>query len=128
MFHAVARSGFSASACRKLRDGLVGPVRGGKRQAQVVVELRLLRHQRDRPFEKRQRVGEAVALIVDDAQVVQRGRVVRRRRERGAIVAFRGIDVAALMRLHARAQVSSSGVGGAGRRLTAAPAAPWHCL
>jgi hypothetical protein len=64
------------------------------------MEFRLMGHEAHRAFEKRQRVAEAIALIVDDAQVVQRSRVVRRHRERCAIVAFGAGGVAPLMRLH----------------------------
>ena len=72
--------GLERECLSKLRDGLVGPVRGGERQAQIVVEFRLLGDERDGALEQRQRVAETVALIVDHAQVMQRGRVVRRRR------------------------------------------------
>ncbi len=99
-------------------DGLVCPVRGSERQSQVVVELRLLRNERYGTFEERQRLGNAVALIVDHAQVMQGGRMIRRFRQRGAVVALGGCDFTALMRLHAACSqsVRRECGGGSGKR------------
>ena len=89
-------------------DGVLGPVEFGQCESEVVVELRLLRPQRRRPLEQRQRVGGASALIQDDAQIVKRERMLGGLTECRAIVALGVVQRAAAMR---RKRALHEGVG-----------------
>jgi len=117
-------------------DGIRGAVRRREGEAEIVVELRLVRDQRRGLFEQRQRFGRPVALVKDDAEEVQRVGMPRRGRERRAVVPLGRVEVAALMGGEGAGTSASGGGGAAGgadagvgvAASGAAPGAPWQCL
>src|SRR5439155_2815624 len=70
---------------------------GRERKTEVVVEFGLIRNCGCGRTQQRKRVGETLALVQHDAEVVCRRRMGRRERKCGAVAALRSFEVAALV-------------------------------
>ena len=81
-------------------DRLVVAVEGGEHQAEVVVELGFGRYACDGSLQPRQGLGGTPALVVDDAEVVQRVCVRGRGRQCREIVALGAVQIAAPVGRH----------------------------
>jgi hypothetical protein len=78
-------------------DRLIGTIGGREREAEIVVELGLVGNGLRRAREDRDRRIEVASLIKNDTEVMQRGRMIGRSRERGTVLTLGGGDVAALV-------------------------------
>jgi hypothetical protein len=78
---------------------VVVAIGGSQREPEDCCGTRVLRMRGDRPLEQRNRLVEPVALVHDDAEIMQRQRILRRRRERRAVAALGAVDVSFSMRV-----------------------------